>query len=167
MPHLATIGFGGGCHWCTEAVFQSLVGVTNVDQGWISPKGCIEEFSEAVIVSYDPLKISLDVLVDIHLHTHSSTSQHQFRKKYRSAVYVYSAEQHFEVVEIINSLQANFEHPLVTQVLTFGWFKSNSEYKNYYYDNPEKPFCENFINPKLKLLLEQFSSYADIKKITL
>ena len=45
------IGFGGGCHWCTEAIFQALNGVESVEQGWISSLNPYDTFSEAVIVS--------------------------------------------------------------------------------------------------------------------
>ncbi|MEM9076169.1 MAG: peptide-methionine (S)-S-oxide reductase [Bacteroidota bacterium] len=76
------IGLGGGCHWCTEAVFSSLNDVIRVEQGFISSN---EEsaFSEAVIVHYDSNAISLKDLVGIHLYTHKSTSDHSMRAKYR------------------------------------------------------------------------------------
>jgi peptide-methionine (S)-S-oxide reductase len=44
------IGLGGGCHWCTEGVFASLIGVTKVAQGWIAPDGKQSNFSEAVVL---------------------------------------------------------------------------------------------------------------------
>lgn len=80
MKKLKKIGFGGGCHWCTEAVFQSLKGVKSVQQGWIASKNEHFEFSEAVIVDFDPSSIPLKVLIEIHLHTHKSTSEHSMRK---------------------------------------------------------------------------------------
>lgn len=48
------IGFGGGCHWCIEAVFQSLTGVSKVTQGFIASNPPNEAYSEAVIIEYDP-----------------------------------------------------------------------------------------------------------------
>ncbi len=81
------VGFGGGCHWCTEAVFQSLRGVESVEQGWIKSDPPFDTFSEAVIVAFDTLVISLEVLIDVHLRTHASQVDHSFRSKYRSAVY--------------------------------------------------------------------------------
>jgi len=66
------IGFGGGCHWCTEAVFQKLRGVASVEQGFIRSRPPYETFSEAVIVSFDAAQISLSVLTEIHLRTHAS-----------------------------------------------------------------------------------------------
>lgn len=166
MGVLGKIGFGGGCHWCTEAVFQSLKGVAGVDQGWIASEGEATTFSEAVIVAYDMSKIPLKALIEIHLLTHKSTSDHSMRKKYRSAVYVFSESQDAEVNMILESFQAEFDHALITQVLPFIEFKpSKEEFKAYYYKNPHKPFCENFINPKLKLLLKRFSQYTNKDKL--
>ena len=95
------IGFGGGCHWCTEGVFQSLIGVNHVDQGWISSEVPNDNYSEGVIVNFDPQVISLHVLVEIHLLTHSSTSNHSMRDKYRSAVYTYDQSQAENIHRII------------------------------------------------------------------
>jgi len=160
------IAFGGGCHWCTEAVFQSLVGVKDVAQGWVQSIGENNTFSEAVVVSFDPNVIPLKVLVEIHLHTHKSTVQHSMRKKYRSAIYYYNQSQQEAVSEMLSELQANFEDSIITQVLPFMAFKaSRSAITNYYYSNPQKPFCEQFINPKLKLLLCEFSQFAAKDKL--
>ncbi len=87
------IGFGGGCHWCTEAVFQALIGVEKVEQGWIASEGENDSFSEAVIVHFDESTIDLSTLTAIHLFTHSCTSEHSMWKKYRSAVYTFSNKQ--------------------------------------------------------------------------
>jgi len=84
------IALGGGCHWCTEAVFQSIRGVVSVEQGYIASTEPNSSFSEAVIVSYDPLTLDIKSLIDIHIRTHSSTSTHRLRDKYRSAVYFFS-----------------------------------------------------------------------------
>nr|WP_046759362.1 peptide-methionine (S)-S-oxide reductase [Kordia jejudonensis] len=162
MKKLTTIALGGGCHWCTEAVFQSLIGVHDVKQGWVQSTEVNNTFSEAVIVQFDASIIPLKVLVEIHLRTHKSTVQHSMRKKYRSAVYFYNPSQEKEVVNILSALQTNFKDSIITQVLPFVSFKaSREEITNYYYSNPKKPFCEQFINPKLKLLLREFSEYAN------
>ena len=150
------IGFGGSCHWCTEAVFQSLKGVEKVEQGWISAEEALM-YSEAVIVHYDPRVITLELLIEIHLHTHNSTSDHSMRRKYRSAVYVFNSEQKNQVNQILNKLQRDFKKPLVTRTYRFKDFKSSEEtFLNYYRSNPDKPFCKSYIDPKLKLLLERF-----------
>ncbi len=162
MKEINKIGFGGGCHWCTEAVFQSLNGVHNVEQGWIASEGDNFAFSEAVTLKYDKNVIPLEVLLEIHLHTHKSTSKHSMRNKYRSAVYVFHSEQETDVRTKLNVLQERFDNKLITQVLYFLEFKpSREQITNYFYKNPKKPFCETFINPKLQFLLKEYSGYVN------
>jgi len=158
------IAFGGGCHWCTEAIFQSLIGVCKVEQGWVSsthPNATTP--SEAVIVHFDTSRISLDILTEIHLFTHNATSNHNFREKYRSTVYTFYKPQELEAQRILEEKQKLFEKPLVTQVYPFGKFRLNDEqYLDYYKSNPEKPFCQVRIEPKLRVLLEKYSDYTNI-----
>jgi len=163
---METVGFGGSCHWCTEAIFLSVKGVTDVKQGWISSLADATEFSEAILLRYNAEIISLKQLIEIHLHTHSCTSNHAMREKYRSAVYVTDEEQIGDVQKIISHLQPDFEQPIITRALKMNEFKLNkAEYLNYYYSDPSRGFCENIINPKLKLLLDKFSTLADKDKI--
>ncbi len=154
MPKTNTIGkvgFGGACHWCTEAIFQSIDGVTKVEQGWIASTEPNESLSEAVIVHFDKRHIDLSVLIRIHISTHSATSEHRLREKYRSAIYTFTDEQILMAKEILRGLQSTMEEPLITQVLPFKQFKANKEeYQNYYLKHPEAPFCQRYIVPKLK-----------------
>lgn len=160
------IGLGGGCHWCTEGVFQSLKGITKVEQGWISSEGENRTFSEAVIAHYDPAIITLSELIEIHLYTHSCTSDHTMRNKYRSAVYSYSVEEQRKVEEIIRSLGVHFSDEVITQSLALVEFRENQEeFLNYLYSRPDAPFCKSYIHPKLQLLLKKFSKHLDEKKL--
>lgn len=150
------IGFGGGCHWCTEAVFQSVVGVSHVEQGWIAPIGS-NQFSEGALVHYDSLTVAIGIMVAIHLHSHSSTSNHSMREKYRSAVYVFDETQTNQVMTAMVHLQKDFSAPLVTQILEFRDFKLNSqEFLDYYKKDSERPFCKSYITPKLEMLADMF-----------
>lgn len=161
MVTINKIGLGGSCHWCTEAIFQSLIGVSKVEQGWISAATPDETPSEAVIVYFDPDIIDQTTLIKIHLHTHSCTSTHSMRRKYRSAVYCFSENQLQQAKGELSHLQQDFEEEVITQVLRFQSFRLNQEgYLNYYLKNPEKPFCQTYINPKLKILLERFTNYV-------
>ncbi len=162
----AKVGFGGGCHWCTEAVFDVLKGVHSVKQGWIAPADEPNEFSEAVIVSYDPDVIETKNLVYIHLLTHASASMHSMRGKYRSALYSFSQEQHKELEKILGVLGERFEKKIITQVVAFGKFKlSDEEYQKYYMKHATKGFCSNYIDPKFKKLMERFAQNVDTEKL--
>ncbi len=160
------IGFGGGCHWCTEAVFDVLKGVSSVKQGWIAPLSSPNAMSEAIILSYDPNIIDIEMLTYIHLLTHNSTSNHSMRNKYRSGIYTFSDEQTYELQKILERLSERFDKKIVTKVYRFGSFKLNEEsYQKYYIKHASKGFCTNYIDPKLKKLLQKFSKNVDIKKI--
>lgn len=157
---MSKIGFGGSCHWCTEAIFQALKGVSLVEQGWISAQES-PILSEAVIVHFNPTEITLDVLIEIHLRTHSSTSDHSMRDKYRSAVYSFDNKQYSNSHAILTDLQGQFTKPLITKVLHFQSFQLNTDnYLNYYQKNPDKPFCKNMIDPKLQKLRQMYGEFV-------
>lgn len=167
METIDKIGFGGGCHWCTEAVFQSLKGVTQVKQGFIAATEPDSLYSEAVIVSFKKDQLSLKELISVHLHTHNSTSDHSLRGKYRSAIYVFDEEEMRVVKAILRSLQTDFIDPLITKVLLYAHFKpSEEQFQNYYFSNPDKPFCETYIVPKLALLKDKFTILLDKEKFS-
>ena len=150
MSKILKIGFGGGCHWCTEAVFQSLEGVKKVEQGWIASKPPYDTFSEAVIVHYSPNDISLEKLIFVHLNTHSSTNAHQMRGKYRSAIYYFNEPSVSEIQEVMEKRSQISGKKYVTETLAFKEFKLNQEdYLNYFKRQPDKPFCQRYIVPKL------------------
>ena len=152
-PTLARLGLGGGCHWCTEGVFVSLRGVARVEQGWISAPPPHDAFSEAVIVHYDPAVVAADDLVAVHLETHAATQQHGLRHRYRSAVYYFDPADAAPLRAVLDELAADYAEPLVTQLLPFAAFRpSLPEHLDYYRTDPERPFCQRYITPKLDAL---------------
>ncbi len=154
------IGFGGGCHWCTEAVFQALRGVGQVEQGFIRSTPTDDDWSEAVIVHFDPDLIGLDILTEVHLRTHSSNGEHGLRRKYRSAVYVTDGKQRARVRELLESLRQQ-DLGRVTRILELKDFRLSEErYRDYYLRNPDAAFCQRFIDPKLDLIRRQFADHA-------
>jgi len=166
MDKISKIAFGGGCHWCTEAVFQSVKGVNLVEQGFVASSKEYSSFSEAVIVHFDPNLISLRVLIEIHLHTHKSASDHSMRSKYRSGIYSFSESQREVAEQILVSLKFELEEELITKVYPFRSFRpSESQFKNYYLKNPRKPFCQKYIHPKLNILLRKFSDKVNSEKV--
>lgn len=162
MEQIYQIGFGGGCHWCTEAVFASLKGIDDVKQGWIASDGNYTAYSEAVCLSYNPSVISLTDLIAIHLHTHSADSQHSMRNKYRSAIYFFDEESKKAAEKALSKLQQGFKKPLITKVLPFKSFKSSPvKFQNYYYSDTEKPFCKSYIQPKLQYLQINYQTHIN------
>ena len=152
---------GGGCHWCTEAVFQALRSVSRVEQGFISSEPPHDAFAEAVIVTFDPDELPLEVLLEVHLRTHASTSRHKLRGKYRSAVYTFDARQSERAHAALEGLQPAFDRRIVTQVLPFAAFRPSEErYQGYYAADPERPFCRTYIEPKLTELRRRFAAHA-------
>ncbi len=150
---LKKIALGGGCHWCTEGVFVSLRGVVQVEQGWVASTPPYDAFSEAVIVHYDPEVISAEDLIGVHLETHAATKNHGLRHRYRSAVYAFLPEDGQRFEAILVGLAEEFPEPLVTGVYPFVDFKpSLPEHQDYYRTDPERPFCQRFIAPKLAAL---------------
>tara|TARA_R110000744_G_scaffold78514_4_gene154634 strand:- start:16194 stop:16721 length:528 start_codon:yes stop_codon:yes gene_type:complete len=160
------VGLGGGCHWCTEGVFASLNGIVKINQGWISSTGTNTQFSEAIEVYFEPDVISLIDLISIHLHTHACTADHSMRSKYRSAVYTYSDEQAEQSDAILRELQPDFEESIITKVLPYQEFKANKiELTDYLYSAPSRPFCQQYIHPKLQLLIQRFSKHVNYEKL--
>lgn len=147
------VGFGGGCHWCTEAVFQSLSGIDDVAQGFIASEPPDDGFSEAVIVGFDLTATSLRDLILAHLLTHASTNDHKLRGKYRSAIYTFDEDQMAEARQILDAVAAEAGVGFVTRVLPYRAFKpSDARYRGYYASNPDRPFCKAYIDPKLATL---------------
>lgn len=157
------IGFGGGCHWCTEAVFQSLYGVSQVEQGFCRSDPPFEIGSEAVVAHFDPDVIGLHILIAVHLRTHAATSAHKMRGKYRSAIYVFDDAQANLAKDALAVQAGAFDAPLVTNILKYRGFEpSDPRFQNYYATRPERPFCKKYIDPKLAEIRKRFGAYAKL-----
>ena len=129
----------------------------SVSQGFLKSHSPNHLYSEAVLIQYDENIISLAKLIEIHLRTHASSSQHSMRKKYRSALYVDNNAMAERCINILDTLSTQFDKPLVTQVLSIVEFKRSSDsYREYYATNPDRPFCITYIEPKLALLRRDF-----------
>jgi peptide methionine sulfoxide reductase msrA/msrB len=167
----ATATFGGGCFWCTEAVFQQLAGVSKVESGYsggttVNPsyqQVCSGDTGHAEVlqVTFDPSIISYADLLRIHLSTHNPTTPNQQGAdkgtQYRSIILTHDSEQKFIANRVIEEMAAAFEQPLVTEVKPFDTFYRAEDYhQNYYASNPAKPYCEAVISPKLRKFRELF-----------
>lgn len=154
-------GFGGGCHWCTEGVFQALRGVTQVDQGFLQSDAPADTWSEGVIVTFDPLVIPLATLSEVHLRTHSATRMRSPRSKYRSAIYTFEESQRHDAELAIQRFAKACDKAVHTLVIPFRNFRASDErYQNYYRTDPSRPFCRRYIDPKLDHIRRHFSELA-------
>ncbi len=158
---MTKLGFGGGCHWCTEGVFQSLRGVDQVDQGFVQADAPADTWAEGVIVTFDPSVIDLATLWGVHLRTHSATRARSPRGKYRSAIYTFEDSQRHEAELAIARFAEESGKTVHTLVLPLRSFKASDErYQNYYRTDPSRPFCRRFIDPKLDFIRRHFSDVA-------
>ena len=131
-----------------------------MEQGFIRSEPPDDGWSEAVRLGFDPAEIDRDVLIEVHLRTHASMSDHSMRGKYRSAVYVVDAAQGEVVRAALGRLQAGFDRPLVTRVLPLAAFRASDErFQNYHEKQAGGPFCTRYIDPKLDRLRREFACY--------
>jgi len=167
----ATATFGGGCFWCTEAIFQQLEGVSRVDSGYSAGDMpdptyhavCTGQtgHAEVVQISFDPAVISYADLVRIHLSTHNPTTPNQQGAdrgtQYRSIILAHDAEQETVARQVIEEMASAFDAPIVTEVRPFETFyKAEHYHQDYYASNPRKPYCNAVISPKLQKFRELF-----------
>ncbi|MBI5230395.1 MAG: peptide-methionine (S)-S-oxide reductase MsrA [Candidatus Magasanikbacteria bacterium] len=168
------IVFGGGCFWCTEAVFQMLHGIKTVTSGYTggsTPNPTYEEVStgntghvESIKVEYDPAVVSLRDLLAVFFTSHDPTTLNRqgndVGTQYRSAIFYSSAEQKKFIESFIKELAENktFSRPLVTEIRPLSVFYPAEDYhKNYYREKSDKPYCQFVIDPKIVKLRKSFS----------
>lgn len=174
--------FGGGCFWCTEAVFKMLKGVKSVTPGYAggstsSPQAaptyaevCSGKtgHAEVVRIEFDPAQIAFRDLLTVFFATHNPTTPNQqgadVGTQYRSTILYTSDEQEREAETFIKELNASSEMgaPIVTEVKPLTqFFEAEDYHKDYYAKNPSNPYCQVVINPKLEKVQEKFARLLD------
>ncbi len=164
-----TIIFGGGCFWCTEALFQRVTGVTKVVSGYAgghdnnpnyqSVCGGTTGHAEVIEVTYDPAIISLSDLCAIFFATHNPTTKDQQGadkgSQYRSIILYTDDAEKPVIEEAINGAQKDQKNPILTEVAKLEKFYPAEDYhQNYYNNNPDQPYCAVLIAPKLEKFLK-------------
>lgn len=165
------IDFGGGCFWCTEAIFQQLKGVVKVESGYSGGKidnptykevcSGLTGHAEIVEITYRPAEISFEDLLRIHLSTHNPTtidSQGADKgSQYRSIIFYRNEEEKRLAMKVIDELQKSYDDMIVTQLETFEHFyKAEDYHQDYYNRNQRAGYCQAVIAPKLKKFRELF-----------
>lgn len=169
-----TITLGSGCFWCSEAIFQRLDGVSQVESGYcggdiINPtydQVCTGKTShaEVVRVTYKPNVIGLSELLEVFFKTHDPTTLNRqgadVGTQYRSVIFYNSDEQKKVALDIIKELNAKqiWDKPIVTQVVQMSTFYPAEKYhQNYFNDNKNQGYCRFVIVPKLEKFEKVFS----------
>ncbi len=175
---MRTAIFGGGCFWCTEAVFKMLKGVVHVEPGYaggfvMSPN--YEEVSrgdtghaEVVRVTYDPARISYDDLLTVFFGSHDPTTPHRqgndVGEQYRSVIFYETDDEKRSAERIIESVNESLHDGtrVVTQVVPLAsapgdFFPAEDYHKNYYTSNTSAPYCQLVIEPKLEKVRKRFA----------
>lgn len=166
------IVLGGGCFWCTEAVFQRLRGVERVTSGYAG--GQIDNPSykeictgktghaEVIKIDFDDQIIRLETILEVFFETHDPTSLNKqggdAGTQYRSVIFFENAEQKQFFEDYIQGIQKYFDKKIVTTLEPLSEFYEAEEYhQNYYNENSGQGYCSIVISPKIKKVTEKYS----------
>ena len=166
----------GGCFWCTEAVYKDVIGVSEVESGYIGGHvanptykavcGGDTGHAEAIRVTFDTDEISLDEMLDIFFATHDPTQLNRqgndVGTQYRSAVFPLSDAQEAAVRAAIERAQSDWPARIVTTIEpATEWYPAEDYHQDYWEgDGQRNPYCLSVIPPKLKKLRKSFAARA-------
>ncbi|MBI3633920.1 MAG: peptide-methionine (S)-S-oxide reductase MsrA [Candidatus Vogelbacteria bacterium] len=165
--------FGGGCFWCTEAIFKMLNGVISAEPGYAGGTKVNPTYydvasgstghAEVTRIEFDPSRISFDDLLTVFFSTHDPSSLNKqgydVGTEYRSIVLYTSDEQKKKTEKYIADLETSHSggRPIVTEVKPLDKFYPAEDYhKNYYDTHKGQPYCELVIDPKLEKVQQRF-----------
>jgi peptide-methionine (S)-S-oxide reductase len=172
--NIQKITFGGGCFWCTEAVFQTLKGVQAVTSGYMGGKTKNPTYeqictgatghAEVIEVEYDADVLNLDELLLVFFKTHDPTTLNRqgndVGTQYRSVIFYHTQEQKEKAEAMIKRLTDEhvFDQPIVTEISPMSeFYKAEDYHQNYFMDNSMKPYCAFVIQPKLNKFAKEFT----------
>jgi peptide-methionine (S)-S-oxide reductase len=168
--HAATATFGGGCFWCTEAVFERVEGVKSVTAGYAggdtpSPtykQVCSGEtgHAEVIQIEFDPAKVSYEQLLEVFWAAHDPTQLNRqgadTGTQYRSIILYHDDRQKAAAEKSLAAAQKEFGGRIVTEIKPLTKFYPAENYhQDYYRQNSSAPYCSVVIAPKLKKLKEK------------
>lgn len=169
-----SIVFGGGCFWCTEAVFRRLNGVISVTPGYAGGNianptyyqvaGGDTGHAEVVKVDFDSEIIDLETLLSVFFSTHDPTTPdrqgYDVGSEYRSIILYTDENQKERIQTFINALQKDkiFSGKIVTQVERLqDFYEAEDDHKAYYEKNKDARYCQLIIDPKIAKLRASFA----------
>lgn len=169
---LATVG--GGCFWCTEAVFQRVKGVERVVSGYsggnVPGRPTYREIcsgltghAEVIQIQYNPKKVSYRELLIIFMTTHDPTTLNRQGAdqgtQYRSVIFYHDEEQKKTAERVIEEVSEYYENPIVTEISPLPiFYEAEKEHQDFYNRNKEAGYCRFVIDPKLSKLRKLYSN---------
>lgn len=175
---MKTAIFGGGCFWCTEAVFQMLKGVTKVESGYAGGNLANPSYervsegntghAEVIRVTYDPAVISYEDLLTVFFGSHDPTTPNRqgndVGEQYRSVIFYESEEEKAIAERVTVEIEASLSDGtrVVTQILPLQQFyPAESYHQNYFKTNTSAPYCQLIIEPKVEKVRKRFAELVN------
>ncbi|MDT9598274.1 peptide-methionine (S)-S-oxide reductase MsrA [Sphingosinicella rhizophila] len=163
----------GGCFWCTEAVFNDVIGVSRVESGYIGGHVANPDYkqvcggdtghAEAVRLTFDPEVIGYDDILDIFFATHDPTQLNRqgndIGTQYRSAIFPHSPEQEAAARAAIDRAKAEWDGAVVTTIEPLSdWYPAEDYHQEYFErEGASNPYCMAVIAPKLRKFRKSFT----------
>lgn len=172
MSNYETAVLGGGCFWCTEAIFQRLKGVHKVESGYANGKfdhptyqqvsSGLSGFVEVSKVTFDPDILTYEDLLRVFMTSHDPCSMDcqgaDAGSQYHSGIYSLNDEQKLIAERVIEELSPFYDTAIVTEVTTLErYFAAEPYHQNYYNANEEAGYCRIVIEPKILKLRKQYA----------
>ncbi len=165
--------FGGGCFWCTEAVFLKVKGVSKVVSGYTGgakPNPTYKEVctgltghAEVIQIEFDPAQVKFEQLLDVFFHTHDPTTKNRqgadVGTQYRSSVFFHDEEQKEAAKKVIaeQDKSGDFSDPIVTTIEELKKFYPAEDYhQDYFAQNPGNPYCQAVVGPKVSKFQKRY-----------
>ncbi len=164
-PSSKTAVVGGGCFWCVEALYQGVPGIESVVSGYAggtTPNPTYEQVctgrtghAEVVQITYDPIKISYEKVIDLFWKAHDPTTLNRqgadTGTQYRSIILTLTDEERAIAEKSKATAQKDFSAPIVTEIKPLEAFYPAEKYhQNFYENNPNYPYSAAVIEPKLE-----------------
>ena len=175
MPdYLQTITLGGGCFWCTEAVFVKVRGIEDVESGYCNGQTVQPSYeqvcsgasghNEVVQLRYDPAQISVREILEVFFLIHDPTTLnrqgHDSGTQYRSGIYFSTPEQQAVAQALLQEMAQSgvYDRPLVTEVLPLANYWPAEDYHQDFFDrNPTQGYCQAVAAPKVAKFRKTFA----------
>lgn len=159
---------GGGCFWCTEAVFDQIKGVEKVVSGYSGGNvpgtptyrevcSGLTGHAEVIQVSFNPKIISYKELLEIFMTSHDPTTLNRqgadTGTQYRSVIFYHDENQKQIAEQVLSETTSYYDNPIVTELSPLDkFFPAETDHQDYYTNNPEQGYCRVVISPKISKL---------------